>query len=71
MADGITKDLEEAKRSIRGIRRKIHEAGAVALRKLKLSRPKQEYEFNPEFEAEQVAKWKGLKKKKVYVRKKP
>lgn len=55
---------EEAKQSLRGIKRRIQEIGAVSLRKLKLSRPKQEYEFNPEFEAAQSAKWSKKESKK-------
>lgn len=67
--EGTAHSLEEAKRCCRGVRRALEEAGAVALRKLSLVRPDQEYDFNDEFEEEQRSKWaksrKGLKRKRV------
>jgi len=53
---GTVPTLEQAKRCVRGVQRKIKEAGVRTLNKLKLKRPKAEYEFNPEFEEAEAAR---------------
>ena len=62
--NGSVKTLEEAKRCLRGVRKKIAEVGVRALNKLNLSRPKHEYEFNEEFEDKLLKKWIKTTKKK-------
>jgi hypothetical protein len=55
---GTAETLLEAKKSISGVRRKIKEAGIKKLNKLKLKRPKAEYEFNPEAQEPKISKAK-------------
>lgn len=59
---GSAENLKEAERSLRGVNRKIHEAGVRALNKLRLQRPKQEYEFNDEYEEKQMKLWQKRRK---------
>lgn len=53
--------LLEAKKCVAGVRKKIKEAGVRELNKLKLKRPKAEYEFNEEYEEEVRASYKSEK----------
>lgn len=65
LLDGAVETIEQAKRCVRGVRKKIKEAGVRTLNKLKLKRPKADYEFNPEYEDAQLSKDKRLNRRKT------
>lgn len=63
LVDGQTADtLKEAEKSVECVKRACRAVGAKALDKLKLSRPKPEYEQNPDYDARQREKWSKVTK---------
>ena len=50
--------MASAKKCVAGVRRKIKAAGVVKLNKLKLKRPKAEYDRNPEHDAAEIASYR-------------
>lgn len=78
---GSTDTLIEAKRCVRGVNRKLKAIGNPALKKLKLSQPKHEFDFRedddpppkmrkaPKAVKKKAKKKKAVKKKAVYKKK--
>lgn len=62
---GSAQTLEQAERSLRGVRRRINEVGIRQLNKLRLTRPEPEYDFNDEFEEKLRKQWAKKKRKSV------
>jgi hypothetical protein len=58
---GMVDTETEARKCLAGIRRRIAVEGVRKLNKLKLKRPKADYEFNPEFEEAQRQQYQKAK----------
>lgn len=61
---GAADNLEQAKRCVKGVEAKIKEAGLRVLKKLRLSKPKAEYEQNLDYEKSVLEKSKSKTKKR-------
>ena len=62
---GSAESVAEARKCVLGVKRKINEAGGVrVLMKQSFTRPKSEYDTNPEAEEAQRAQWAAARKRK-------